>query len=155
MQNRYKRITLIFLLSTLSPLCFATSYKYQDSQGQTVYTQNPPLNTQVTEITPPPPPSSSAATEKAALDKRIEQDKENDTKKAEASKEAAMNAYTAEEKQENCMKARQQLTNLQLRGRIKMIGADGQATMLTETQKMAEIEKTKELIKAFCTQPSI
>jgi len=139
----------------MSPLCLATTYRYQDEQGQTVYSQHPPANAQITEIKPPPPPSSSATAEKASLEKKLAEDKENDEKKVEANKEADMNAYTAEEKQENCMKARQQLTNLQLRGRIKMIGADGQATMLTETQKMAEIAKTKELIKTFCTQPSL
>lgn len=155
MQNRHKLIITTLFLTFLSPVCSATTYKYQDAQGQTVYTQNPPADANVTEIKAPPPPASSAASEKASFDKELAKDHENDEKKNEANKEASMNAYTAEEKHENCMKARQQLTNLQLRNRIKMMGADGQATMLTESQKMAEIEKTKALIKTFCDQPSL
>lgn len=153
MGNRtwFQLIIASFLL--LPNISNAEAYRYQDENGQTVYTQIPPTNVNATPIKPPPPPASSGMDEKAAMEKKINDEKEAAAKTQKEQALATINAMTEEEKHENCLKARQQLANLQLRNRVKMIGPDGQATMLSETQKNEEIAKTREAIKAYCTKP--
>lgn len=148
-----KTSIMLFSLLLLPNLVIAEAYRYQDENGQTVYTQNPPTNVNATPIKPPPPPASSGIDEKAAIEKKVADDKLAEIKAQKDQELAAINAMTEEEKHENCLKARQQLANLQLRNRVKMIGPDGQATMLSETQKKEQIAKTQADIKAYCTKP--
>ncbi len=143
-------IATIFLMPNLVN---AEAYRYQDENGQTVYTQNPPTNVNATPIKPPPPPASSGMNEKAAIEKKIADDKAAEVKAKKDQALADINAMTEEEKRENCLKARQQLANLQLRNRVKMISPDGQVTMLSEAQKNEEIAKTRAAIKDYCTKP--
>jgi hypothetical protein len=144
----------IFFLSVPS-IAMAGAYRYQDENGQTVYSQTPPADKDAQVIKPPPPPSSSAVAEKTAIEKNITTEKAKEEKVKEDQHEIDASKLTEEEKRMNCEKAKKYLGELQLKARIKLIGPDGQATMLTEDQKNAEITKTKGMIKSFCTQPTI
>ena len=148
-------LLLLFTLLCISNVVTAGAYRYTDENGQTVYSQNPPTDRDAAVIKPPPPPSSSASAEKAAMEQTIATDKANVEKAKEAQKEIDTSNLTQEEMRTNCEKARKYLGELQLKGRIKLIGPDGQATMLTEEQKNAEIAKTQGMVKSYCTQPTI
>ncbi|MCS5710992.1 DUF4124 domain-containing protein [Candidatus Berkiella aquae] len=151
MKNKFIwALSTLFLLNT--SYSFAQAYRWTDENGQTVYSQEPPPDKAATEIKAPPPPASTVAQEKAAVQKLIDKEQTAEQKEAELKKAQAMKELTAQEKQTNCDKAKEQLSNLQLKTRIKMIGADGQVTMLTPAQKAQEIAKTQEMIKSFCTQ---
>lgn len=146
----------IFCIFLCTPsLATADAYRYQDENGQTVYSQSPPSDKDAKVIKPPPPPSSSAAAEKAALEKTITTDKEKIEKTKEEQKEIDTSNLTQEQMHTNCQRARKYLGELQLKGRIKLIGPDGQATMLSEDQKNAEIAKTQGMVKSYCQQPTI
>ncbi len=145
--------TLLLLLCLTSSIASANAYRWTDENGQVIYSQQPPPNQNATQIKAPPPPASSAQTEQTSAQKLIDTEKAAEEKAKEQEQAAAIDNITAEEKQVNCLRARQRLTNLQLRNRIKMIGPDGQATMLSEQQKLEEINETKEAIKAYCAGP--
>lgn len=153
MVNKALTGTLLILLSLISSIAVADAYRWTDENGQIIYSQQPPTNQNATQIKAPPPPASSATTEKTSAQKLIDTEKAAEKKAKEQQQAARIDKITAEEKQANCVKAKQQLANLQLKNRVKMISPDGQATMLSEQQKLAEIAKTKEAIKAYCTGP--
>ncbi len=149
------KILLLLFIVSIPSLTNAQAYRYTDDNGQTVYSQIPPTNKEAQVIKPPPPPSSSGTAEKTAIEKTIATEQAKEEKVKEEQKEIDASHLTAEEKRTNCEKAKKYLGELQLKARIKLIGPDGQATMLTEEQKNAEIAKTKGMIKSFCTQPTI
>lgn len=153
MANKSLISSLLLLLCLTSSIATATAYRWTDENGQIIYSQQPPTNQNTTQIKAPPPAASSAPAEKTSAQKLIDAEKASEVKANEQQQAAAIDNITAEEKYENCLKARQQLANLQLKNRIKMIGPDGQATMLSEQQKLEEIAKTREAIKAYCTGP--
>jgi len=155
MTRNHKGIWIVLSLVFIPHLAIASAYRYIDENGQTAYSQNPPINAQVTEIKAPPPPASSANTEKAAMQKTITNEKVNDEKAKEIKQEADVSKITEEEKHPNCLKAKKYLGELQLKARIKLVGPDGQVTLLSEEQKNAEIAKTQGMVKSFCTQPTI
>lgn len=148
-----KGFSVLLILCLTSNIVAANAYRWTDENGQVIYSQQPPTTQTATEIKAPPPPASSAQVEKSSAQKLIDAEKSAEEKAKEQQQAAAIDQITAEEKHVNCLKARQQLTNLQLKNRVKMIGPDGQATMLSEQQKLAEIAKTREAIKVYCTEP--
>ena len=150
-----KNLLLLFSILCISSVATAGAYRYTDENGQTVYSQNPPADRDAARINPPPPPASSAPAEKAAMEKTVATDKANVEKAKEAQKEIDTSNLTQEEMQTNCQRAKKYLGELQLKGRIKLIGPDGQATMLSEEQKNAEIAKTQGMVKSYCKQPTI
>ncbi|HRE32045.1 MAG TPA: DUF4124 domain-containing protein, partial [Candidatus Berkiella sp.] len=123
MKNKFIWVLSTSLLLS-SSYCFAQAYRWTDENGQTIYSQVPPSDQDANEIKAPPPPASTVTQEAAAVQKLIDKEQAAEQKEAELKKAQAAKELTAQEKQANCDKAKEQLSNLQLKTRIKMIGED-------------------------------
>jgi len=139
-------ISLVWLTSAT-----ARSYRWVDENGVTIYSQSPPPSgTARTVIKPPPPagtpPEDTMKKLKARLDALDETKKKTTETKDKEKKEAGR----AEIKKKNCQSATAHLKNLEEHGRLKMKMDDGNYKILTDEERTADIEKTKQTIEKNC-----
>lgn len=150
---------LKLLLVLLSTNVYADIYKWTDANGQTHYSTSMPSNAHGKEIkvstetpTQDTPISSKQPTEQTpemliqeaaeklkAQNLKVEQ--ENAKIEAENKKIAAI----------NCERAKAQLSQLQLRPRMKM-NTDNAQIQLTQEQLETQIQATQDAIKQYCLQ---
>lgn len=143
-------IILGISLIAFSPLSFATIYKWEDANHETHYSENPPNNANTTVIKTQIEPSSTAPQEKAKADKLEAQFSDEKKKQLEQEEKAKIEAENAKIRNSNCQQAKAHLADMQLKERVKLIDASGNAVMLTPDQKAAEINRTQEVIKDNC-----
>lgn len=136
----------------MSNAALASAYKWENNDKQVEYSQMPPDNAQVTEIPPPPAPASSAQTEQAGAQQLIDQQQKQEV--TDKREKALNDAKTEEAKAmaHNCEQFRTYLNNLQSKERIKLIDPQGNAVLLSQEQRNAEIAKAKEGIKTYCQE---
>lgn len=143
-------IWAMLVLTGATSFAFANAYKWENKDNQTEYSQVPPSGVDSTVIPPPPPPSSSAPDEKKEVQDINQKFQKEDEAKAKAKAEQQQKAEENKVKNYNCQQARTHLKDMESKARIKLIDAQGNAVLLTQEQRAAEIEKTKEAIKAYC-----
>jgi len=135
------------LLMALIPASFARMYKWVDAEGNTHYTQHPPVGIEAETIKPPPAIDSSRAQEQLQNRQQLlDSLKEERTKDNKAQEEKARDA---EQQKAMCEKARARLASYQ-RPRVNLIGADGKPSRASEEQRQAEIAKSKEYVRELC-----
>lgn len=148
-----KMVTFLSILSfAVSSGAFASAYKTENSDKQVEYSQMPPDNAQATEIPPPPPPSSSAQSEQTGAQQLIDQQQK---KEIMDKREKALNDAKEEEEKamaHNCEQFRTYLSNLESKERIKLIDPQGNAVLLSQEQRAAEIAKANEGINTYCKE---
>ena len=145
-----KCFLLFSILFWVSSPTFSAIYKWEDANHEVHYSETPPDNANATLVTPETKPSSSATQEKARFEKleaQFNKEKEQALKDKEKSQKSTEEANL---KATNCKGARAQLADLESKPRVKLLDASGNATMLTQEQRNAEIEKTKAVIKENC-----
>jgi hypothetical protein len=121
-----------------------TVYRWKDSAGNTIHSDRPP----------------PAGTEYEAISTRSNFTVEEPSQQASQSKKPAQNgdeqpaATTAAAPMEKdpalCSAARQNLETLGIRGRIRVMGEDGEYRYLDEQEKEIERAKAESVIKAHC-----
>ncbi len=127
----------------------AQIYQWKDAQGRTHFSQTPPPSGSYTErrLPPSPPPSTDSA---ERMERLIEQQKQARKTREEQKKKAQQEEKNRKIREQNCQTARNLLTTLQSRPRIRMTAADGSMTILTEEQRQARIEEARKRVKEFC-----
>lgn len=127
---------------------FAEMYKWVDEEGNTHYTQSPPPG-DIEAKTIKPPPEINSEYEQKQIQGR--QELLDDWQKAREEKKQAelKQQQEAEEKAAKCEQARKRLASYQ-RPRIMIKDADGNPTRIGEDKRMAELEKSRELVKQLC-----
>lgn len=140
---------LLLILALASPSALATTYKYQDESGNTVYSQNPPEDRDIPyEVmgdipsrakpgsdSPPPVDSSSPA---SSLQ---QDDKQDDT--------VAREQQQAEKiRQENCETAKKNLEIYTVYRRVR--NDEGEVVRLDDNERQQRIDEAKQAIQDFC-----
>lgn len=143
-------LLFLLVLAAGSTPALAEVYKWVDSAGKVHYADQPPsVDAQTVRASSS---SQGAITQEAtrALDAR-EQDyqkrkKDADEAKAKADKEAAL----ARAKQENCDKARNNLTTLQSKPRVYSTNAAGQRVYLDDRARADALANSQKAIAENC-----
>ncbi len=121
----------------------AAPYKWVDEQGVTHYSQIPPPGRPASEVrvqgSRPEPPRSSEATNTPP---------ENEGKASPGTLEIEIDE-SARVRQENCKRAREQLTALESSRRVR-IKEDDDFRMLSEPERLQKIEEIKTRIRENC-----
>jgi hypothetical protein len=126
---------------TLVGTAFASAYKSENSNKEVEYSQLPPDNENAVKIELPSPAPSSTSTTQNAKKLLDQPQKEEKKDKIMTQQEAAAH---------NCQEFKTYLNNLQATEKIKLIDPQGNAVLLTQEQRAAEIEKANEGIKKYC-----
>ena len=143
-----KRLVMLAVALALAPFASAELYKYTDSNGKTVYTDQPPPSTDSTQVKVQPS-SPAGSPQKSALDRDKELQKlrdksRDDAKKSEA---AAKNAQIAEER---CNQATGRYNALAQGGRISKFNQQGEREMMGDDEIAAEKEKARVQMEEAC-----
>jgi len=143
---------LIALLILSAPiLSHAAMYKYQDAQGNWVYSQHPPADGDFKTIKPDKKSRSSRLSSEER-DAKVKKARESvigtpeDNK--EKSKVAAESAKNADLRKESCAKSKEALTALQVYRRFT--DKDGKTIRLDDDERAKRIQSAKDNIKQFC-----
>jgi CMP-N-acetylneuraminic acid synthetase len=141
-----KRLTALILACAFAPLAGAQLYKYVDKDGKTVYSDQPPLNTDSKQIAAP---SAPAAASKSFLerDKELEKTRTENREKAKKSEETAKRG---QEDQERCMQARTILQTYTDGGRIYKYNDKGERTFMEDNELDAARDKARRDVDEAC-----
>lgn len=147
------QILLVTLFGFVTP-SYATVYKWIDKDNHVQYSSTPPAEEiTATKIAPPPKPSSSAAEEKSQaikmqnqLEVREQKEAADKIKEQQANEEATKRSI-------NCQKAKKHLEDMESKPRISLEQPDKSYKILSEEERAAEIQKTKNDVNQYC-QPS-
>ena len=145
------RFIVFAVAIAVSPAAWAQLYKYVDKDGKTVYTDQPPANTDSKALkAPPPPPTATTAT---PAEKGKEVPKAPAAARAAAPTKADAAPLTEAQKEERCQAARANYVNF-LDGPVTMRNTKtGERTQLDEKQTEAERVKAKAAMDEACKKP--
>lgn len=154
MINIYPYIYRVLLLTSSVIMCNLASaemYKWVDADGNTHYTQSPPMgDVSVETIKPPPSRVDTEAAKKAIEMQKKTLDKIRDDRiSAEEEKEKKEEEILA--KQQKCKQAKKRLTSYQQRPRVSIENPDGTTRIMSEDERQSEINISKDNIKTFCS----
>lgn len=142
------RCALALLLFLSATGVTAAMYKWVDEDGVTHYTQQPPpAGIEAETMKPPPAVDSKAAGE--SLQKRLQQFEKNDKEKGEQTEKQQETRLTAQEKKENCRKARERLTSFQ-RPRVNFVDKDGTRRRASEEERQRELKRARDYLQEHC-----
>lgn len=140
-------LTICLAWLKLSPVS-AVTYKWVDDEGETHYSQVPPVGKATNRIEPPPaPPPPAPGYSLQELKQR--------TEKLEASREEAAQKHQrlAEQqalKEENCRRARKNLNTLLNSGRVRYADEAGNLLIMPEEERQARITEVQGQVDEFC-----
>jgi hypothetical protein len=155
---------------TVAALAFAFAgsaqaqvFKCVDANGKTVYSQSPcPKGSKSSTLSKTPPPASSAPADKkgdakaaakpgatTAAEKDMEFRKRQQEKE-EADKKAAQDAAQTKQAQENCARAKEQVAQYDIGGRMSRINAQGERVYLGDDEIAAERAKAQASVAQNC-----
>jgi hypothetical protein len=126
-------------------------YKWVDQNGAIQYTQfPPPSGIEVLEIRNAPPPADDPAAERARLQQETEALDERMEERKEAAARAEQQAKNRKIRQENCVVARKNLSELQQGGIKRYRLPDGTVLRLTEEDRQKRIAEAEAEIAENC-----
>ncbi len=138
----------------------AAAYKWTDEQGKVHYSDSPPAsrNAQKLQETKPPPTQADAPDARERLDKLLKDQqrlKEVSEEEREELKEAKeKRAKEGSANAENCVAARNHLTNLQRDIPLYTLDAKGERNYLGDAERSAGIARAKQEVDHFCARTS-
>jgi hypothetical protein len=141
-------ILFLFLGCIFSSIVYAEMYKWVDDEGNTYYSQSPPVDETAEVIEPPPKIDTDSARDK--LEKRREAFKLADEAEAKSEEEAQKKAEEEAIRKENCRISKSRLDSLQNSRRIRAVDEEGNITRATEEEHQSRIDKVKENIQKYC-----
>jgi len=146
-----KKLTYLLSLSAAMLISFdsmAKMYKWVDEEGNTHYSQSPPLGQSSEQIAPPPSVDTESA--QKALEKRREAFSEADEAKAKADEEQRKKDDELALKEKNCRLSKSRLDALQNTRRIRSVDDEGNVSRATEEERQSRVEDTKQKVKKWC-----
>ncbi|MDF0606223.1 DUF4124 domain-containing protein [Neisseriaceae bacterium TC5R-5] len=149
-----KGVAIGILSGTLliSGLTYADVYRWKNSNGETSYSDQPPLHTSAEKLNigtlraPQPTPASAPAKEVKKTDKPSAAETNNAKMESNNAKVVAANAKV---KEQNCLNARNNLGTLQQNGRVRVPGSNALAS---DEQRNALIKQAQNDIQTWCNQ---
>lgn len=148
--QHFHKSFVFFALLLMATSSFADAYKWVDTEGETNYTQQDPVNIPAELIEPPPPPALDPTIAQHEIDILIEkQDGTYDEKEKERQRVASK---AAEEKQteEYCRANRHNLQLFQDNPGDRVVAPDGTVTRLTEESRQQKITDIQKNIAEHC-----
>jgi len=140
-------------------------WKWRDANGRIVISDVPPPRgvpdkdvlqrpEPAARAAPPPaaasgPAAASAAAGKAPVDAELEARKRR-TEQEQAAQRKAEDAKAAAVRKDNCQRARDHLALLDSGQRMVRIGADGEREYLSDQQRAAEAQRTRDIVASDC-----
>ena len=143
-----KRVVILAVALALAPLASAELYKYIDSNGKTVYTDQPPSSVdpkqmKIQQSSPVGTPEKSAVEREKDLEK-LRAKSRDEAKKSEV---AEKNAQIA---QERCNQATARYNALAQGGRISKFNQQGEREMMGDDELAAEKQKAQGQMEEAC-----
>ncbi|CAM3662447.1 DUF4124 domain-containing protein [Roseateles saccharophilus] len=161
---------LIALIGLLLAASAQAQWKWRDAKGNVQYSDIPPpagtLDKDILQrpsaparpliivtpagqaaSAPSPKPAAASAPTKAELDAAARQKQEQD---GQAAKQKEEERRVAEQRRENCARAQGNLRDLQSGARITRTNEQGERVYMDDTQRQAEVERTRQLITSEC-----
>lgn len=142
-------ITTLLAALTTSFSVNAQIYEYKDASGKTVYTDQLPVGVSSRTRDSGERATSSSGTQKSVAERDVEFKKRQQEQKAATEK----NQKEAEKKSglsQECVNARGQLQVYESGERIATRDAQGERVYLDDSQRAAEIERTRKFITDNC-----
>ena len=138
-------------LTLAAAAAYATTYKWTDANGRVVYSDQPPSgNFTVESIAAPPPPANpNAVKELASKDAALQQRKQL---RAEEESKAAKTRADAEQKRDQCGKARGQIAVMQSDQIVYQTNAKGEQVFLDSTARRKERDQLTAWVKENCAR---
>ena len=158
-----KKFLALGAVLAFSAAAFAQQYKWVDQDGKTRYGDVPPPGVKATPLRGPATPPSSPAAKTGSKDGKAaakgpltsaEQDAEFRKRKLEAEKardKDQKDTQQAQEKKENCARAKEQLQSIESGQRIPRINAQGERYYLDDAQTAQEAQKARQLASQWCS----
>lgn len=140
-------VMLLLIVAAPAPAAMYTMYKWVDDEGNTHYTQTPPMDREADRVAAPPPvqaPASPPAAAEAtpADDGEAATDDQGPT---EAERRAAERHNAAQ-----CEELRSTLQRYETTPRIRVRDAGGEYRYLSEEERQAQMAKARRLIGEHC-----
>jgi hypothetical protein len=157
--TRAPLIALALASSLFAQGAFAQAYQWKDSSGRTIISDTPPPATardKKTVGTSPPPAIGSGGAAATATDgpkTTAEKDMEFKKRQQEArdkSEKEAKEAAAAQQKRDNCDRARSQLGALESGRRMVVPDGKGGEVFLEDDARNAEMERARKIIAESC-----
>jgi hypothetical protein len=145
-----KKFLIVAVALALAPLASAQLYKYVDKNGKTVYTDQPPPESDPKSMRIP---SSATGGAPAPAKSAVQQDKElqkGRDKAAEASKKAEETASRARQQEELCTSATMAYNQYAQGGRITKLDEKGEKIFLGDAEIDAARERAKAKMDEVC-----
>jgi hypothetical protein len=147
-----KRFVILAAALALAPAAMAQLYKYVDKDGKTVYSDQPPANTDSKQIRVP---VSGPADAPAASKTAVQRDKEADKGRKEASKQAEKSEKDAARKaqiEQRCQFLKSDLAAYDQGGRLQRTNEKGEREFLDDAQIEALKARTRREMEEACSQ---
>lgn len=156
-----KKALLLLILMALPLMAHAQVYKWRDANGKTIYSDVPPPGNVKQELiigNKPVAPAVAAGAPAAASDpKKAAADKDAEARKRQVEAEAAKKKDEAkqaelEQRQQNCLKAKTNLQNYKIGGRLSRANEKGEREYLSDAEIANGKEQAQKEVDEFCNQ---
>lgn len=143
------KINIFFIMLFLSSATSAEMYKWIDENGNTHYSQSPPVSDVEVETIAPP---KSVDTDSAQKNLQGNLEKANTLRDERllAQEEKEKEKLEKEQQKEQCQQLKQKLNTLQARARANKKDDDGNIVKMTEEERQGIINDTKQRIDDKC-----
>ena len=145
------RLFLFIALLSLSLSSLATSYRWKDAEGNTVYSQIPPPdNRSVNIVRPPPPPAEKPQVVQKRLQDQLQRFEDANEDRHLLQKKQRENAQAKTNKDKNCTQAQKSLSNFQQKSRVLVKQKDGSYKRYTSQERSEKIKQLNVIIQQEC-----
>jgi len=146
------RTLLISLFLCLPIAVTATTYRWKDADGNTVFSQTAPSDGRdASTVRPPPSPAETPQAAQKRLQNQIQKFEDSREDKRLLEEKRQQNTQKKAVKDENCRRAQKNLSNIQQKSRQLINDGTGQYRRYSVEEKNNFIKKTREIIKRDCT----
>ena len=154
MKNVWKYLIGLSCVILIASHAHAATYKYQDQDGRTVYSQHPPASGPYTVIDTPkankygtssPAASTKSKSDAPSLTERASKIDEKNKQNSDIASETEKNKKLRED---NCKTARKNLEVYQVYRRFK--DDKGNVTRMSDADRQKKIDEARDAIKQFC-----
>lgn len=136
---------LFLMLAMASPSVLAATYKYQDETGNTVYSQNPPENTDTPYEVLGDIPSHAQPSHTPPAETRAPATQPDEEPNEAINQQLEQAEQT---RQENCEAAKKNLEIYTVYRRIR--NEDGEVVRIDDNERQQKIDEAKQAIQDFC-----
>jgi len=148
---RWILASLCLSSALLIPPASAEIYKWTDANGETQYSQIPPLHGVKSEkIQGASPPADNPDTTSNTLQEQVDTMNKDIAEQEIEEKKDNLRTEIDDAYERNCTTATNNLAKLQEGGRKRYLTPDGKVTHLSEEQRQQRINEAKDQIDEFC-----